>query len=167
MTIVQEKKIAEACSILFGEEFTVEKDTLDYLQLSGIKHAYRARAKTLHPDIAASESRSAAEENFLRLKKAYDFLISVKSLPSAGTVRSSAGRPAKIPDRRLRLGEYLYYTGKISWNQLIAAINWQHELDDDKNGNVRIGNYFLRYGIINAAELGFSVFKLSVHNSNY
>jgi len=36
MTVVKDERIAEACSILFGDKFTVEKTTIDYLQLSGI-----------------------------------------------------------------------------------------------------------------------------------
>jgi hypothetical protein len=30
-----------------------------------------------------------------------------------------------IPSRRLRLGEYLYYSGRISWRELIRALVWQ------------------------------------------
>ena len=30
-----------------------------------------------------------------------------------------------IPSRTLRLGEYLYYTGRISWMNLIRALAWQ------------------------------------------
>ena len=36
MTEVKDNKIAEACSILFGEKFTVEQSTIEYIQLSGI-----------------------------------------------------------------------------------------------------------------------------------
>ena len=31
----------------------------------------------------------------------------------------------QVPRRRLRLAEYLYYTGRISWQSLISALVWQ------------------------------------------
>jgi curved DNA-binding protein CbpA len=33
-----------------------------------------------------------------------------------------------IPRRNLMLGQYLYYTGRISWRMLIEAISWQRTL---------------------------------------
>src|SRR5208337_3762600 len=30
-----------------------------------------------------------------------------------------------VPRRRLRLAEFLYYTGRVSWQSLIAAVVWQ------------------------------------------
>ncbi|MBN2573813.1 MAG: J domain-containing protein [Deltaproteobacteria bacterium] len=58
--------------------------------------------------------------------------------PSTRPARSSAAATATagvaagdhfwsgpIPDRTLRLGEFLYYSGRISWSQLIRALVWQ------------------------------------------
>jgi hypothetical protein len=33
-----------------------------------------------------------------------------------------------IPHRRLRLAEFLYYTGRVSWQSLIGAVVWQRKL---------------------------------------
>jgi hypothetical protein len=30
-----------------------------------------------------------------------------------------------VPGRRLRLAEFLYYSGRVSWSQFVAAVAWQ------------------------------------------
>ena len=163
MTLVKEDRIAEACSILFGEEFAVEQATLDYLQPSGIKHAFREKVKECHPDTDGGDSPEL-QESFLKLKDAYDFLISVKSDNySSGNINEPA---ISIPNRKLRLGEYLYYSGKISWNELISAITWQRQ-NSNKSRTFLFGLYFIKNNILTSTELGFSVFKQKIHNSNY
>jgi hypothetical protein len=44
--------------------------------------------------------------------------------PGAPRVRASV-HPEALPRRRLRLGEYLYYSGRLSWSELVEAIAWQ------------------------------------------
>ncbi len=179
MTRVKEDRIAQACSTLFGEGFSVEPNTIDHIQLSGIKHAFRKRAKDCHPDTA--NQTGADSESFLKLKDAYDFLISVKtssavyesdcrpspaySAPQADNPEPQKGH-ASAPQRRLKLGEYLYYTEKISRDELIAAISWQRK-NKHNNKKVLFGMYFTKFGILSSDELGFSVFKMNIHNSNY
>ena len=51
MTDMEHHKIARACSLLFGSSFTFHIDSLGYLQESGVKKAFRSRAKTCHPDL--------------------------------------------------------------------------------------------------------------------
>ncbi len=45
---------------------------------------------------------------------------------SAGAphVRASV-RPEALPRRRLRFAEYLYYSGRVRWSELVEAIAWQ------------------------------------------
>jgi len=76
------------------------------------------------------------------------------------------GSAVFIPHRKLKLGEYLYYTGKIDWKELISAITWQRQ-NSKKNKTFLFGLYFIRNGILTASEIGFSVFKMNVHNSSY
>lgn len=167
MTGIKEKKITEACSILFGEEFSVEKATIEYLQISGIKNAFRKKVKEYHPDTTAIKSPDAGE-NFIKLKDAYDFLVSVKTgAASAETVRSRKSDNIKIiPQRKLKLGEYLFYSGRISWQDLISAITWQRS-NSRKNKLSLFGLYFVQNGILSSEELGFAMFKLNVHNTNF
>ena len=167
MTEVKEKRITEACTILFGEDFTVEQATLEYLQISGIKHAFREKVKQYHPDTSRLSGPDAGE-NFIKLKDAYDFLVSVKtntvsSAPVRETYRDNA---RTIPQRRLRLGEYLFYTGKITWQDLISAITWQRQ-NSRENKSVPFGFYFVKQGLLSSAELGFATFKMNIHNSSF
>ena len=167
MTYQKESRIAEACSLLFGEDFSVEPTTIDYLQLSGIKHAFREKVKKCHPDTSGAAPDSA--ETFIRIKDAYDFLVSVKSSGlKPSDIADDAAKPKTqaVPCRKLRLGEYLYYTGKISWKELISAITWQKQ-NLNKSRSFLFGLYFIKYGILSSAEIGFSIFKLNIHNSNY
>ena len=179
MTIVKDKEIEKACSILFGDSFSVEKETIEYLQLSGIKHAFRTKVKECHPDLTGNTQNPAGNDSFLKLKDAYDFLISVKSekpiaVKSTGETRKKASgttvqqdrKPLRLPRRKLKLGEYLYYSGKISWEELIAALTWQRQ--SIKNGRRALfGSYFTLFNIMSSSEMGFAVFKMNVHNANY
>ncbi|MBI9107309.1 MAG: J domain-containing protein [Spirochaetales bacterium] len=178
MTIVKENEIQKACTLLFGDSFSFERETIEYLQLSGIKHAFRSKVKECHPD-TASEARNPAEsDSFLRLKDAYDFLISVKSNNAVEIKVSSEQHhqefrqqpetpSRKLPNRKLRLGEYLYYSGKINWEELISALTWQRQNRKKTNKNLLFGSYFIQFNIMNSTEMGFAIFKLNVHNANY
>ncbi|HEX9306356.1 MAG TPA: DnaJ domain-containing protein [Anaeromyxobacter sp.] len=45
---------------------------------------------------------------------------------SDGAPRVRVGvRPEDLPQRRLRFAEYLYYSGRVRWTELVAAIAWQ------------------------------------------
>jgi hypothetical protein len=173
MTIVKEKEIEKACSILFGDSFTFDKETIEYLQLSGIKHAFRSKVKECHPDTAANDKNSTDSNNFLKLKDAYDFLISVKSNNHI-TVKNpeknyypNSSPARKIPNRRLKLGEYLYYSEKISWDELISALTWQRQNKKTSSRPRLFGSYFIEFKIMNSTEMGFAIFKLNVHNANF
>jgi hypothetical protein len=52
-----------------------------------------------------------------------------------------------LPQRPLRLGEYLYYSGRISWQALIDALSWQ------RRGHQPIGKLAVQWGYLTAAEL--------------
>ena len=44
----------------------------------------------------------------------------------AGGPRVRVGvRPQDMPQRRLRFAEYLYYSGRVGWSELVDAIAWQ------------------------------------------
>jgi hypothetical protein len=52
-----------------------------------------------------------------------------------------------MPPWRLRLGEFLFYSGVISWNTLISAILWQGRQRE------RLGDIALRWGWLTEEEL--------------
>ena len=49
-TVVAEEELYHSCRIIFGKDLKVSHDFLQYLQLSGVKKAYRKKALELHPD---------------------------------------------------------------------------------------------------------------------
>ena len=49
-TVVAEEELYRSCRIIFGRDLKVSPDFLQYLQLSGIKKAYRKKALEFHPD---------------------------------------------------------------------------------------------------------------------
>lgn len=151
MTNIEQQKIAEACSILFGSNFTFQIESLGYLQESGVKKAFRTRVKACHPDLISSPGYAEpAKDDFFEIKEAYDFLLRLvqnrscppllrnqdfepfqgKTVPSSPPRRDEAGFPftyysGPVPRRELKLGEFLYYRGLITWSDLIEAIVWQ------------------------------------------
>jgi hypothetical protein len=44
---------------------------------------------------------------------------------SAGPRVRASARPQDLPRRRLRFAEFLYYTGRVRWSELVEAIAWQ------------------------------------------
>jgi len=50
--VVTEKELYRACEILFGHKLPATREFLEYLQLSGVKSAFRQRARETHPDLA-------------------------------------------------------------------------------------------------------------------
>lgn len=51
MSIPATQEILKACNILFGSDIEFSLEFLYYIQLSGIKSAYRKRARETHPDL--------------------------------------------------------------------------------------------------------------------
>ncbi len=72
--VVADRELFEACQVLFGFDLHISHEFLEYLQLDGIKSAYRKKARETHPDMIAGnreflERRHA--EPFTRVHEAY------------------------------------------------------------------------------------------------
>lgn len=147
-----ETAVFNACRTLFGNEITLSRDFLDYLQPSGAKTAFRSQAKAHHPDAHASSSpviRNQQTERFREIRQAYDLILEFlenrhrsrttvsakkpspptshggdRSRPQRKHQRPHA-RPAKVPSIPLEFGMFSYYQGKVSYQQLIEALVWQ------------------------------------------
>ena len=151
MIALSTPEVFDACGLLFGPKVEVSPDFLKYLEPSGLRSAYRKKAFETHPDRAKVLGRDEAKmvERFREATLAYERLIPIVS--SKGTVplrskssvgknnkKNNAGRHEKrdfselfytkeIPKRELLLGQFLYYSGLISWHTLIRAITWQRK----------------------------------------
>ncbi|MDP2753082.1 MAG: DnaJ domain-containing protein, partial [Nitrospirota bacterium] len=76
-TVAAEKELFRSCEIIFGPELTISREFLDYLQLSGIKSAYRKRAMETHPDRAVLENERVQRQRhdlFHSVQEAYENL---------------------------------------------------------------------------------------------
>lgn len=179
-----EEQLLQSCSILFGRELELSRAFLDYLQISGVKSAYRRKVKETHPDLAIAEKAGLYRQylgDFLSLQESYETLCGFlktreKRQPPCDTVfeadplaaagekpsykngRSSqttsfqgddarnedlgnlGWRHAGIPSRPLMLGDFLYFAGVASWQDVIAALVWQ------KASRPRMGELACRFG---------------------
>jgi hypothetical protein len=210
-TVAAEKELFRSCEIIFGPELTISREFLDYLQLSGIKSAYRKRAMETHPDRAALENERVQRQRhdlFHSVQEAYENLITFLdakekgySLPSPARpqprtqpsrpapakpqrpqqtktnktasgpgpharanaqtktdFRTTSGQPSMfwdteslyqgpLPNRRLLLGHFLYYSGLINWRTIIQALIWQ------RTERPRLGEIGQRFGLLNEADV--------------
>ncbi|RLB83931.1 MAG: hypothetical protein DRH17_00165 [Deltaproteobacteria bacterium] len=143
--------VFNACQVLFGPEVQISIDFLRALEPSGLKSAYRRKAFETHPDRATVLGESEAEMNrrFKEVIQAYQVLSPVikgdrKIVLSdeIGIQRKNRGTNARekrekgftdhffkgyLPKRKLMIGQFLYYSGFISWKTLIEAIIWQRK----------------------------------------
>jgi hypothetical protein len=210
--VAAEKELFRSCEIIFGPELSISREFLDYLQLSGIKSAYRKRAMETHPDRAGLENDRVQRQRhdlFHSVQEAYENLITfldakekgyclppparqgqsrtqpprpapVKpqrpqpakaSRPTAGPrpqtragaqtqagFQNSASQPStfwdteslyqgSLPNRRLLLGHFLYYSGLINWRTIIQALIWQ------RTERPRLGEIGQRFGLLNEADV--------------
>ncbi len=162
---------AGACLLLFGT--TAVPRGLDALRL---RAAYRRMAMLTHPD---ARRRGADGRDFIRVQEAYQALRACIAEPArSGTTRPAARaeppsrartegrRPGawywtgRVPRRRLRLGEYLFFTGEISWETLIGAIVAQRRSVSAK----LIGRHLVQLGSLGFPELTRALTGLREHN---
>ncbi len=144
-------KINDACRILFGPMFHFTDETLRYMQVSGVKSAYRELVKKCHPDRAMLTGRDEKELSgkFREANDAYNLLLGllVKKSKHDGTSpvhkrQADFYYSGSMPARVLRFGEFLYYKKIISWNSLIKALAWQYRMRP-KIGQICKGNNLL------------------------
>lgn len=211
-TVAAEKELFHSCEIIFGPELTISREFLDYLQLSGIKSAYRKRAMETHPDRAALENDRVQRQRhdlFHSVQEAYETLITFLEAKEKGyclppparqaqprtqpfrpapakpprprpahakqgasgprpqaraggqtkaDFRNASSRPAvfwdteslyqgPLPNRRLLLGHFLYYSGLINWRTIIQALIWQ------RTERPRLGEIGRRFGLLNEEDV--------------
>lgn len=168
LTTLSSTDIVRACQILFSPEASCSLAFLNNLDTPTLKTAFRKKALETHPDRAQALGKHEAdqEKRFLEVKMAYEALLPVaektvvyryqtrprKKPQYENTTHDAMPRKAKakmasyyggaIPNQRLRLGQYLYYSGIITWRHLIDAISWQRRMKP------RYGQIALEWNII-------------------
>lgn len=77
LLIPAEPELVRACRILFGTELQINRNFLEYLQLSGVKSAFRKKALETHPDRVAIKGALAQNRHavlFQEVRQAYQDL---------------------------------------------------------------------------------------------
>lgn len=145
-----ENTLFRACRILFGPETAVSRSFLYCLQPSGVSKAFKKKALETHPDrviLLDEKTKKRCVELFIEADWAREQLMNfcvnrggdilpLKYKRTAAnqdpaetnyrrTRRKTRVHLAALPGRRLRFGEFLYYSGSITWGAFIKAIVWQ------------------------------------------
>lgn len=166
---ISSHEVLQACITLFGPQVDPSQAFLQYLQPTGLKSAFKRRALETHPDRARAIGKIEVvlNEEFKNVKKAYDILSSFVENGKTATIRTEnwgapkSRRPPKpghtphadhifrgtIPNRKLLFGQFLYYSGIISWNKLIEAIIWQ------RKQRPKIGELALQWRLLSTKDI--------------
>jgi hypothetical protein len=151
----EEAELYDACRVLFGSQVEVTRDFLQYIQLDGVKNAYRSRARECHPDSYGCEGDLLERtELFRRSVEAYELLTTYlrdRKLPATRPKAPTAGyrapahhrwpRPQQmqprarneryydgpLPPIELRIGLFLYFRGLISYQAVVRSLLWQRD----------------------------------------
>ncbi len=96
MITIAEQDLFKACRVLFGGEIQISRGFLEYLQLNGIKTAYRRRARETHPDMLTDVGETAirrGSELFQGVQQAYESLRSYLDARERGLAQFQASSP--------------------------------------------------------------------------
>lgn len=173
MKVVSETDVVKACRTLFGRQIDITSDFIYYsIQPSGVKSAYRQKAKENHPDLFATDPLHIQQQQTTRFREileAYDVLnLFFKQRESSSPCPRPAQAPPRtrtpenrttsasragandeiyyrgvVPQRTLQIGQYLYYRGKIPFGVLIRALVWQ------RKQRPTIGDIAVQWGLLN------------------
>lgn len=144
LLVPAEKEIFNACRVLFGPNILVSVNFLKYLQPEGLRTAFRKKVLETHPDrakIIGIDDEGIMNERFREVVHAYEKLSPLVKAQKRYMlwqegIETNAWRERKkgnidhfyegvFPKRKLLIGQFLYYSGVISWRTLIKAIIWQ------------------------------------------
>lgn len=195
--MVAEQELYHSCRVLFGSELEVGGDFLNYLRHSGLKKAYRLKARQTHPDLAVTNqavTNNICLADFVSVQQAYEnlrgyldrrdlsgrFTAAAANNPSGfaqGAQWRNGAEPNRpwgkqrpepppngsaregvdsrytrlycgpVPQVRMRLGNFLYYSGLIDWMTIVKALIWQ------RSQRPRLGELARRFGWLSEAEI--------------
>jgi curved DNA-binding protein CbpA len=164
--------IKRACRIIFGPDVTVNRAFLNDIKSSSIARAFRKKALLTHPDRFSMRDAAARRKTatlFIEVKWAYDQLrkfcrerdknivfrsdtktetIKARDKKNPGGFHQGKGYySGNMPRRRLRLGEFLYYTGEVPKDAYINAVVMQGRQ------RPRFGDIALRWCFLSEPEI--------------
>ncbi|MDA8100950.1 MAG: J domain-containing protein [Nitrospiraceae bacterium] len=153
MIALPDANIQDACKALFGPDTCVSPSFLLSLKPNTIKTAFRKKAKETHPDLFTAHDPAVQKrqaEMFRVVNDAYEIMrryCERRDRMRVHPVRRTHDTPRKqrtadatrtfrvdeegwlyrgiVPERRLEIGRYLYYRGRIPYHTLLRALAWQ------------------------------------------
>jgi len=106
MTAVVQQELFQSCRVLFDLDREVCWDFLNYIQLSGLKSAYRKKVRETHPDLAVGQNlvvQRRRADRFMVVQQAYEnlsgFLRDRDQSPPVKTRRHNGSAKAPSPAR--------------------------------------------------------------------
>ncbi len=139
--VMDRATIRRAYRLIFGGTPGPDSFAPGRLDLRGLKRAFRKRVLETHPDraVASGGDQAIMMRQLMEVKSAFETLQTflyngaqtARPVAPSGNGRRRSSPPndrfyrGTIPQRELRLGEFMYFSGRISWNVLIEAITWQ------------------------------------------
>ena len=167
LTAPSSKDVFNAFRVLFGPSAPPLIDLKDF-DLSRLKTAYRKKALETHPDRASVVGKSVDEmnRNFMEVTLAYEILNPVIQGDVRIVVDDNTGTQGRnkpydhffkgyFPKRGLLIGQFLYYSGLISWKTLIRAITWQ------RRQRPPVGQIAREWGFLSSREIQTILVKQS------
>jgi len=100
-TVVAEEELYRSCRLIFGKDLKVSREFLEYLQLSGIKKAYRKKALEIHPDRESCQKltlQQSMAHQFVDVHEAYKNLVAYLEARDKG--HRFNGSPASFSERK-------------------------------------------------------------------
>ena len=151
LSVISGTDVFNACRVLFGPDVQLPIGFLRDLEPLALRSAYRKKAIETNPDRAnvLGQSEKGMNRRFKEVVVAYQILSPIIKGDSkivlsdeTGTQKKQRGATARgkrekrfadhyykgyFPKRELLIGQFLYYSGLISWKTLIEAIIWQRK----------------------------------------
>lgn len=169
-SFISKTNLFNAYQVLFGYNKGVSIELLKQLRKPVLKAVYLKKALETHPDRSKvlGKVESEMSERFREVTQAYNNLNSIlddqidilydKTCTYAKKEEKSERVYKKkvwsdhfykgwLPKRRLLIGQFLYYSGLISWRNLIDAIIWQ------KKQRPVIGQIAINWGILSPYDI--------------
>jgi len=100
--VVAEEELYRSCHMIFGKDLKVSREFLQYLQLSGIKKAYRKKALEIHPDMGSCRNlilQQSMSHQFIDVHQAYKNLVAYLEVRDKGLGFIATRQPSSLRKR--------------------------------------------------------------------
>jgi len=134
-----------------------------------VKNAYEILNNYLKSKIKRLRVEKQEQESRLYAKRDRQFVPGAPCEIGFQAFVKRSFRQAGVPQRYLRFGEFLYYSGLIPWQALTRALIWQrrHRPLKQKEYQMPIGKYFLRQRLLSERRIQDVLVLQRMHNLRY